>query len=321
MIKRLRIISVISFIVGMVFIFAAAYFEIFFPPQNPFYLGIFGGILLAILKSLGVAMITSTFINILKYWVENTETLVNYGFISRLTKDEMKDLKSKIESELYFRDNNHDKDNFYNFFEKELSSLLNECYCKTHKARIDCRICDNHISKTIRKKLEIVNPSKREAIVKIPFGAELQKVENIEDNKLYQIKKFMVDSKDFTEEINEKLHISDGCPENTDAYCIKINTFWDVKVKGQCVIDMIIETVVPLEDVCFSNKVTMPCKEYNIIFILNDSNYKLSWHNFGFMGNHKDRIIEDPLDNGLEIGFKDWILPGDGVVIAISKKD
>jgi len=37
------------------------------------------------------------------------------------------------------------------------------------------------------------------------------------------------------------------------------------------------------------------------------------------MGNHKDRIIEEPMDNGIEIGFKDWILPGDGVVISITK--
>jgi len=55
---------------------------------------------------------------------------------------------------------------------------------------------------------------------------------------------------------------------------------------------MVIETIVPLNDVCFSNKITRPCKEYSVIFI------------FGFMGNHKDRIIEEPMDNGIEIGFK-----------------
>jgi len=33
---------------------------------------------------------------------------------------------------------------------------------------------------------------------------------------------------------------------------------------------MVIETIVPLNDVCFSNKITRPCKEYSVIFILND---------------------------------------------------
>lgn len=319
MVKRLRIVSIISFIIGTTLIFSASYFELFFPSKNAFYLGIFGDILLAGIKSLGVAIITSTFINVLKYWIESTETLVKHGFINRLTKEEMKDLKVKIESELYFRDNNHDKDNFYNFFEHELSSLLNESYYKIHKTKIECRVCENYISKTIRKKFEIVNPSKRECTIKIPFGAEMQRVEQIEIDKLYQIKKFVVNSEDFTEEINERLSIVENCTENNDAYCIKVHTSFEIKVKKECTIDMIIETIVPLDDVCFSNKITKPCKEYNIIFILNDPSYKLSWHSFGFMGNHKDRIVEEPMDNGLEIGFKDWILPGDGVVISISK--
>lgn len=319
MIKRLRIISLFLFIIGTLLIFSASYFELFFPPKNAFYLGIFGDIILAIIRSVGVSLITSTFINLLKFWVESTETLVKHDFINRLSRNEMKDLKEKLEKELYFRYNNHDKDNFYNFFEQELSSLLNECYYQSYKTRIECQVTDNYISKTIRKKFEIINPSKKECTIKIPFVAEMQRVEQVENNKLFQIKKFVVDSEDFTANINEGLQISDDSPHISDAYCVKIHTSWDVKVKKQCTIDMVIETIVPLNDVCFSNKITMPCKNYNVIFILNDPSYQLSWHSFGFMGNHKDRIVEEPMDNGLEIGFKDWILPGDGVVISITK--
>ncbi len=319
MIKRLRIISLFSFIIGTSLIFSASYFELFFPPENAFYLGIFGDIILAIIRSVGVSLITSTFINLLKFWVESTETLVKHDFINRLSKNEMKGLKEKIETELYFRYNNHDKNNFYNFFEQELSSLLNECYYKSYKTRIECQVTENYISKTIRKKFEIVNPSKKECTIKIPFGAEMQRVEQVENNKLFQIKKFVVDSKDYTANLKNRLEILDNCPHINDAYCVKVHTSWDIKVKKQCTIDMVIETIVHLNDVCFSNKITMPCKNYNIIFILNDPSYQLSWHSFGFMGNHKDRIIEEPMDNGLEIGFKDWILPGDGVVISISE--
>jgi len=60
-----------------------------------------------------------------------------------------------------FRDNDHDKDNFYNFFERELSSLLNECYYKSYRTRIECHIGENYITKTIRKKFEIVNRQKK----------------------------------------------------------------------------------------------------------------------------------------------------------------
>jgi len=68
-------------------------------------------------------------------------------------------------------------------------------------------------NQTIRKKFEIVNPSKKECTIKIPFGAEMQKVRQVENNKLYQIKKFAVDSVDFTKEINERIDISDNCLE------------------------------------------------------------------------------------------------------------
>ena len=318
---RIRRVTIISFFIGATLIFAASYFELFFPPKNAFYLGILGDTLLAGIKSLGLAVITSTLVNILKNWMESTETLVKNDFVNRLTKCEMKELKSKIESELYFRDNNHNKDNFYNFFEQELSSLLNDCYYKFYKTKIECKICENYISKTIRKKFEIVNPSKKEAVIRIPFGAEMQKVDGIDINKLYIIKKFTVDSLDFTKEINDQLIIRENCIESNDAYCIDIHTSWDVKIKKEQVIEMIIETIVPLNDVCFSNKITKPCKQYNLIFILNNPSYQLSWHSFGFMGNHKDMLIEEPMDNGLELGFKDWILPGDGVVISISKNE
>ena len=96
--RRIRRVTIISFFIGSALIFAASYFELFFPAKNAFYLGILGDTLLAGIKSLGLAVITSTLVNILKNWLEPTETLVKNGFIERLAKCEMKELKSKIES-------------------------------------------------------------------------------------------------------------------------------------------------------------------------------------------------------------------------------
>lgn len=316
--KRLRYVTAFSLCLAFIFTLSAAYLEVIFP-QNPFNLGTLGVIILQIVKGIGIALFTSTFVNWLKYWVESAEALVNYGFVERLTKDEMKGLKKEIETALYFKSNNHDiKDNFFNFFERELSCLLNKPYYKSYNAIINCRIGDKYICKTTRKTIEVVNPSQKCVSVQIPFSVELQKIENMTKEELYKIKKFSVDGNDFKDEIQKLLVPIDNSKVSTDAYCIKFDASWTVNVTGQCKIEMEVDTIVPLDDVSFSNKITYPCKLYSTIFTIDNPNYSLSWHSFGLSGNHKDKIIEEIMYNGIHLGFKDWILPGDGIVITIN---
>jgi len=83
-VKRLRIISLISLILGTTLIMSASYFELFFPPKNAFYLGIFGDIILTAIRSVGVSLITSTFINLIKllggiYWKHWSSTILSTG--------------------------------------------------------------------------------------------------------------------------------------------------------------------------------------------------------------------------------------------------
>jgi len=59
----------------------------------------------------------------------------------------------------------------------------------------------------------------------------MQKVRQVENNKLYQIKKLLLIPWILPKKFNERIDISDNCLENSDAYCIKVHTFWDVKVK------------------------------------------------------------------------------------------
>ncbi|NLD46688.1 MAG: hypothetical protein GX660_05745 [Clostridiaceae bacterium] len=317
--NRLRVISSVSFFAGTAAIFIAAYFEQIYSPGNIFNIGIIGDTIVAMLRGVGVALVTSVFVSVLKLWFESTDYLVKNNFIKFLSKEEMLNLKSEIESELYFSKNNHNKDNnFYSFFGREVSSLLNECFYSYYETTIECCINDDYISKTITKKFQIVNPSKKEVLEKIPFRAEMQKVSNIDNRDLYKIEKFEIDSLDFTGQINNELLIVDEGNESKDAYCVKVDAEYEVKVKKQTTIDMVIKTIVPIDDVCFSNKITKPCKEYEINFIVKNSPCKLSWHNFGFLGNHKDNIMETPIENGVILKLRDWILPGDGILVAIN---
>jgi hypothetical protein len=53
---------------------------------------------------------------------------------------------------------------------------------------------------------------------------------------------------------------------------------------------------------------------------MEDKSYKLSGFSFGYMENQKFNLVQRKLGNGLEMGYSDWILPGDGVVFAINPK-
>lgn len=248
--KRLNFVSIVCALSGFLIIFLASYLGMLYRGKNFLSLGIFGDIIIEMTKSIGVALITSTFVNGLKYYFETTENLVRDGYLNRLTREEVKEIKDKMEDKLYFEKNEHDKDNFYKFFVQELSRLLDRSYYKKYEARVVCQITDDYIKKTIYKRMEIVNPSKKPVIEKIPFKAYMQKVKNVDNiNDLYKIISFKVNCDDKTGQIRESLKIEDISSKCSDEYCIKVTADYEIEIAKTALIYMVIETIAPRTDV------------------------------------------------------------------------
>ncbi len=316
----MNFVSIVCALSGFLIIFFASYLDMLYKGKDFLGLGIIGDIIIEMTKSIGVALITSTFVNGLKYYFETSENLVKEGFFDRLSMDEVREIKDKMEDKLYFEKNEHDKDNFYSFFGQELSTLLDKSYYKKYEARVICQIKDDYIKKTIYKRLEIVNPSRRPVTEKIPFEAYMKKVDRIDNiNELYRIVSFKVNSEDKTGQIRDCLKIEDISAKCSDGYCIKVAAEYEFKIVKSASIYMIIETLAPKTDVFFTNYVTKPCKDYNIIFVIDKDSYEVDGYIFGLVDGSKNRLVEGKLGNGMELGFRDWILPGDGVVFAINK--
>jgi hypothetical protein len=143
----------------------------------------------------------------------------------------------------------------------------------------------------------------------------MQKVKNIHNiNDLYKIISFKVNCDDKTGQIRECLKIEDISSKCSDEYCIKVTADYEIEIAKSALIYMVIETIAPRTDVFFTNYITKPCKEYDIIFVIDNDDYRVNGYIFGLVDDSKSRLVEGKLGNGLELGFRDWILPGDGVV-------
>jgi hypothetical protein len=144
----------------------------------------------------------------------------------------------------------------------------------------------------------------------------MQRIDGIPDDKLYQIKSFIVDNRDETETAKA---IVKPC-EITDVHNYNVGFYWEYKhsLAETVNIETVIETITPITDIHCTHRVSAPCKRYSNTITLFNNNYSLSSYGFGFMDQTK--FTKHNLENGVIMKFNDWILPGDGIIFAVQKK-
>lgn len=331
--SRFKVYMLISLLCSIVFLLFGAWADSYYVTApnasgHAFNLGGLGDIILSIIKGLGIAATTTTLMSWVKIRIESPDYLIKYDFLKIMSDIELQELKLKIQKILYFKKSNYSKDNIYDFFDEQISSLLGKSYYEYYHQVIKCNIQENCIIKTIDTKFKLVNPTSEPIKDTIPFEAEMQKVEGYPIENLYQITKFEIKSNNNidikTDVISKNIVIKDKGDNCNDAYSVSVSTAWDFNVDKYCIVDMAVTTVVPVTDVNYSNQVTKPCKSYQLTFIKDSPLYDVSGYNFGYMRKdneeeYEERVICQSVPNGIMLGFKSWILPGDGAVISISK--
>jgi hypothetical protein len=95
----------------------------------------------------------------------------------------------------------------------------------------------------------------------------------------------------------------------------------DLIIKDNSILEIEYETIVPLYDCHFVNRVNKPCQHYVIHFNYDENEVNISGQGFGFMEyGEKDRMIIRTEKHSKVIRFTDWILPGDGTIFTILPK-
>lgn len=317
--ERLKQASFMLFCIGTTFVATSVIFDILIDYNKNSSMKYIWTILSAFSKSLGISCFVNTIMSFIKLREESTKTLAENKLIEYMKEGEKQELRTQLANDLIKKKGHVEDDNFYKFFENEVASLLGGCYYEYFHINIGCHIKDEYIEKYITTDFKLVNPTGKEVVDKIIFGAELQEVKGVDINKLYEIEEFVVDAKDLKEVIVKSMKVEDLRGKIDDAYSIKIKETYSFKVKKSCIVKMKTHTIVPLRDTYYSNKITKPCKDYSICFTLKNPLYELSWHNFAYMGSN-GKMFEESFDGGLIVGFRGWILPDNGGVISINKK-
>lgn len=271
------------------------------------------GIALFIIGSISIIIELSDFT---EYIIKRlTDIVINNAFLDLLTIEQMSKLKTKIHEKLYFTDQPHDPESFFYTVENRLVPLLRDYYYNEYTINIECWIEDSLIRKKIHRRIELFNPRNENLSTKISIEVNMQAIENIDNENLFKIISFKIDSIDRTNELNLSFSKISGIDD--EKYNLKVSCAYEINFCDTCVIEQIYETLVPISDIHYTNRVLKPCKRYSISFFVYSDNYFLKGYGFGFL-EHK-KLVKTVFSKGMKIQFLNWILPGDGVIFTLLK--
>ncbi|KJS15499.1 MAG: hypothetical protein VR69_13090 [Peptococcaceae bacterium BRH_c4b] len=285
------------------------------------------GIALFILGSITILLELSDFREY--FFSRLNDILIKDEYISVLNQDKLRNLENKVQKLLYFKEQQNDKKSFFYKVQNDVKPLINGCYFDYYEIRVECKIEDNLIKKKMTKIFEIVNPNVNEIEESIPIDSSMQIIDGIEDGDLYKVESLSIKSisiDDYGNKTEKDNTIDDlgliytKCDdESINKYNIRVQTNKTITVKDRCKVEIIYNTITPMSDPFFTHRVRKPCKRYRCVFHFKNDIYELAGYGFGFM-DRNNKITKNNFTGGIELSFKDWILPGDGVIFTLLRR-
>ncbi|OPX86833.1 MAG: hypothetical protein A4E53_02866 [Pelotomaculum sp. PtaB.Bin104] len=333
-IKLIRLYPILIIVLSLYLFSLSANHELIYKSQeeDPYKL------LFSVLHEVGISLFILGSITILlelgdfrEYFFRRlNDSLIRDEYICNLHPDKLKALENRIQKVLYFKDQPSNKDSFFYNVQNNVKPLIDGCYYDDYEIRIDCKIENDLIKKKITKRFEIINPVRDILYETVPINALMRNIDGIDDKYLYQLEMLLIKTITTTEQGSNclaenitddiKINYTRSIDEAIKEYNLKVYCEHKIEVEERCIVELTYNTITPLTDQHFTHRVGKPCKRYRCIFYLNpNENYDLTGYGFGFM-DRNNTAFKNSFSSGIEIIFKDWILPGDGVIFTILKK-
>jgi hypothetical protein len=256
------------------------------------------------------------------------EVILEDVYLETLSTERKKQLRSKLQRMiLYPNIQNIEADSLFNVVEQEITPLLTDYYIDEYIITVDCTIENDLIIKKIYKKMVFAHIDVNyQKVIDIPLvNMQIKKpaqIERIED--VFSLEKFVFNDHDYKANVTIDYQALDD-----NAYDTQITSSYSNDIKevfkltnGVAKLEIDILTKVGLDDLNFIPRVHKPCKNYTIHFNYDREKCSVTAENFGLMDFNKnaERMEYRINGNSIVIRFKNWILPGNGVIFTISKK-
>lgn len=291
---------------------------------------------------LGIISIIFSYFDKMSYVREHVANAIfdSKGYLY-FNEEQQRKIKNEIERNLCLKDD--DPHNLYSTVQNSLDEITQDVYINELILHIDCKLINHCFEKIVDETFEYILPSTRKESIRsielselIPShllqNPKLQKCDDIErkcqectNKSCIRDYKLSVDNKDIDMQLVEKepqfLSIEDykqeyryECKNKKDRKII----FKDKPVR----LHLQFVSRVPISDPVYIFKCKRATRNFTIHFDYDPEELKVTPIGFGFMDkamwNENMKISKFP--RSIKIRFKNWLLPGNGVVFVIEEK-
>lgn len=251
------------------------------------------------------------------------EILSENEVLEVLSTKRKKNLKTAILNNLYMPNKDLGENNIVSVIDNEMDNILKDYYYNEYIMYVDIKIekvnGKKYIKKVIRKTFSAETINGDECKIEHLLETQINPVLN---EKTVSLDKVFINGKKIEGITMCTRDNSEDASNHYDRIVYaNIENIRDLlKFRDKISIDMTYTTYTDINDKVFSHQINRPCKHYCIHFNYS-KNIDLDIVGFGFMtngNNDKKRLVKTL--NGHMLRFLSWILPGDGVMAALTIK-
>ncbi len=290
---------------------------------------------LVILSVLGTCWLTSWIIDV-RARNEMYSSHLSNDFLSNpdiylnMTEATQKEMLSAMENALLFNGKPHLSGMYNNIKEKFITLSRDDYYYDDCRYSVSCVIMEDRIEKNITRTVKVKSYDAQCTVKNFPLitwsGRQIKDKDGKEIAP-FKYTSVKLDGETIPEEdiCSNTEHPIDAASLNS-GYSVKYTccytpelVLYDSSVRT---FSMTYITTVPLDEITYTCRAKVPCRNFSVVFKVTDSNevpYKAIAKSFGFF----DCAVHSPLvedDSQLSVIFNDWIFPMDGVVITFASK-